>query len=32
VVIGPNGAGTTLLDLICGKTKTAGSIKFRNER
>ena len=31
VVIGPNGAGnTTLLDLICGKTKsTSGSIMFK---
>lgn len=31
VIIGPNGAGkTTVLDLICGKTKSAsGSIKFR---
>ena len=33
VVIGPNGAGrTTLLDLICGKTKpTGGGIMFRNK-
>jgi len=32
VIIGPNGASkTTLLDLICGKTKaSAGSIKFKN--
>ena len=33
VVIGPNGSGkTTVLDLICGKTKsTSGSIKFLNK-
>jgi urea transport system ATP-binding protein len=33
VVIGSNGAGkTTVLDLICGKTKsTSGSIKFHNK-
>ena len=32
VVIGPNGDGkTTLLDLICGRTKaTAGSIRFKD--
>ncbi len=32
VIIGPNGAGqTTLLDLICGKTRASdGSIKFKN--
>ena len=33
VIIGPNGAGnTTVLDLICGKTKsTSGSIDFKGE-
>ena len=33
VIIGPNGAGqTTLLDLICGKTRASGgSIKFKNK-
>jgi urea transport system ATP-binding protein len=33
VIIGPNGAGkTTVLDLICGRTRTAeGSIKFKNQ-
>ncbi len=33
VIIGPHGAGkTTVLDLICGRTKaTEGSIKFRNQ-
>src|ERR1700730_15970770 len=33
VIIGPNSAGkTTVLDLICGKTKaTSGSIQFRSQ-